>query len=61
LPASPASSRLLFFYAPVLVLFARDAFILPVTSVFTRIHSGAVGKGGLQQRHRSRSTQWRQR
>jgi hypothetical protein len=35
--------RLLFFDAPVFVLFTSDAFVLPVTSVFTRIRSGAVG------------------
>jgi hypothetical protein len=34
--------RLLFFDALVLVLFDGDTFILPVTSVFTRIRSGAV-------------------
>jgi hypothetical protein len=42
-PTSPASSRLLFFDAPVFVFFVREDFILPVMSVFTRIRSGAAG------------------
>jgi hypothetical protein len=39
-PASPASSRLLFFNTPVFLLFARDPFTLQVTGVFTHIRSG---------------------
>jgi hypothetical protein len=41
-PTSPASSRLLFFDPPVFLLLAGDPFILQVTDVFSRIHSGAV-------------------
>jgi hypothetical protein len=47
-PASPASSRLLFFDALVLVLFTRDPFILRVMSVFTCILSGVAEEGGLR-------------
>jgi hypothetical protein len=34
----------------VFVLFARDAFILQVTGVFTRIRSGAAEEGGQRRR-----------
>jgi hypothetical protein len=54
-PASLASLRILFFDALVLVLFDDDAFILPVTSVFTRICSAAAGVGGLWWWHGSKS------
>jgi hypothetical protein len=47
-PASLASSRLLFFIAPVFKLFAGDVFILQVTGVFTRIRSGAAEVGRLR-------------
>jgi hypothetical protein len=42
-PTSPASSRLLFFNAPVFVLFTSEDFILLVTSIFTRIDRGLRG------------------
>jgi hypothetical protein len=41
-PASPASSRLLFFDVPIFLIFVGDPFILQVTDVFTRIRSRAV-------------------
>jgi hypothetical protein len=40
--ASSASLRVLFFPAPVFTLLDGDAFIFQVTSVFTRIRSGAT-------------------
>jgi hypothetical protein len=49
-PASPASSRLLFFDAPVFKLFAGETFILQVIGVFTRIRLGPTEVGRLQRR-----------
>jgi hypothetical protein len=43
-PASSASSQLLFFDSSVFLLFARDPFILQVTSFFTLIRLGATAE-----------------